>query len=131
MPTAAEHRREAASLSAVLDTIRVVRAEIVHDRDDIGVRGGTALLVGWMLDAAVTELEQLGRHANHVVDELHRRAGLCEQFTASVQRYEEVHRRWLAAMQRYRATAGAPDPAPWPGHEPVPPAPPFPGAVAG
>lgn len=131
MPTAAEHRHEAATLTDLLDSARSARAQIVHDRDDLGVRGGSALVVGWALDASTADLDELGRLGALLVDELHRRAGLCDQYTSALQRHAETHRRWLAAVGRYRATVAAGHPSPWPGPEPLPPVAPFPGAVAG
>ena len=131
MPTAAEHRSEAASLTDLLDSARSVRAQIVHDRDDVGLRGGPSMVVGWALDASVADLDVLGRLGSHLVDELHRRAGLCDEYTAALQRHTDAHRRWVAALDRYRATAAGDHPSPWPGPEPLPPVAPFPGATAG
>ena len=131
MPTAAEHRAEATSLTDLLDTIRVVRSDLLHDRDDLGVRGGTTRLVTWAVDAAVTGCEELGRIGAAIVDELHRRATLCDQYTADLQRYDDAHRRWVIAVERYRARIDTDHPTPWPGAEPLPPAAPFAGAVGG
>ena len=131
MPTAAEHRAEASSLANALDTVRAVRSDLVRDRDDLGVRGGSTHLVRWTIGAAVDDLELLGRLVTAVVDELHRRAAACDQFTAALRRYESSHRGWSAAVREYRATAGTDHPARWPGPEPRPPVSPFPGAVAG
>ena len=131
MPTAAEHRAEATSLTDLLDTLRVVRSDLVRDRDDLGVRGGTTRFVTWAIDATVTGFEELGRTAAAIVDELHRRAALCDQYTADLQRYDHTHRRWTVAVQRYHARVDTDHPTPWPGVEPLPPAVPFPGALAG
>ena len=131
MPTAADHRREAGSLTDLLDSARNVRARIVHDRDDVGIRGGPSMVVGWAFDAAVADLDQLGRVGASLFDELHRRAGLCDQYTAALQRHTDAHRRWVAALDRYRATVATDHPAPWPGPEPLPPVAPFRGAEAG
>ena len=131
MATAAAHRAEASSLTDLLDTIRAVRSDLLHDRDDLGVRGGTARFVTWAIDATVTGFEELGRIAAALVDELHRRAALCDQYTADLQRYDVDHRRWEVAVERYRARLDTDQPTRWPGSEPVPPAAPFAGAVAG
>jgi hypothetical protein len=131
MPTAAEHRAEASSLARALDTVRAVRSELVRDRDDLGVRGGTTHLVRWSIGASVDDLDLLGRLVFAVVDELHRRAAACDRFTAAVQQYEHAHRRWTAAVREHRVTADSDHPARWPGPEPHRPVSPFPGAVAG
>lgn len=131
MPTADEHRAEARALTDLLDALRPVRADVERDRDDLGVRGGTSYLVRWSLDAVAGDLDELGRLTTAVVDELHRRAMLCDQFTADLRRFDDAHHRWTAAVHRYRATADTDEPARWPGPEPHPPAAPFAGAVAG
>lgn len=129
MPTAAEHRSEASSLTAVLDTVSSVRTGILRDRDDLGVRGGTTWLVVGTIDATTADLDELGRHVTALVDELHRRAALCDQYTADLQRYADAHRRWETAVHRWRTADD--DERRWPGPEPVPPVAPFTGAVAG
>lgn len=131
MPTAAEHRAEASSLVDTLDTIRVVRSDLLGDRDHLGVRGGTTRFVTWAVDASLAGLEELGRIVTAIVEELHRRAAICDQYTADLQRYDDAHRRWVVAVQRYRARIDTDHPTRWPGSEPLPPAMPFPGAVAG
>jgi hypothetical protein len=131
MPTALEHRSEARRLTDTLDTLRNVRAELLHDRDDLGVRGGTTHVVRWALDAAVADVDEVGRLGTALVDELHRRAALCDQYTADLARYDDAHRQWTADVRRYRLTADTEHPTRWPGAEPRPPAGPFPGAVAG
>lgn len=131
MPTAAQHRAEAGSLSRALETVSVVRNELVRESDDVGVRGGTALVVHWSLDASADDLDLLGRLVSAVVDELHRRAAACEQYTLAFDHYERAHRRWAVAVREYRTSSGSDRPGLWPGPEPQPPAVPFAGAVAG
>lgn len=114
-----------------LDTVRSIRSDLGHDSDHLGVRGGTSFVVRGAIDTAVADLAELGRLTSAVVDELHRRAALCDQYTAAIRQYEHDHRRWVDAVQRYRATADTDHPVRWPGAEPVPPGVPFPGAVRG
>lgn len=130
MPTAAEHRGEATALAATIDTARSVRADLHRDRDDLGVRGGGISVAGPAVDASITGLDELARLVTALVDELHRRASLCDQYTADLQRYGEAHRRWVVAARQYRARLDTDHPTQWPGPEPLPPAAPFPGAVA-
>lgn len=129
MPTAAEHRAEASSLTAMLDTVGNIRTGLRRDRDDVGVHGGSTWIVVGAIDASVTDLDELGRQLTALVDELHRRAALCDQYTADLQRYEDAHRRWELAVHRWRTADD--DGRRWPGPEPVAPAVPFAGAVAG
>jgi hypothetical protein len=131
MPTAAEHRAEANVLSDMIETIRAVRSDVLSDRDDLGVTSESIRIVNWVVGAAITELEALGGIVAFIVNELHWRAALCDQYTAALQRYDEAHRRWATAVQQYRIRFDTDRPARWPGPEPVPPAAPFPWAVAG
>lgn len=131
MPTAADHRAEADSLGRTLDDLADMRAALARDRDGHGVRSGTGHVIDWAIAAAVTHVDELGRLTTSLVEELRRRAALCDQYGADLQRYEDAHARWRAAIHRYRDTTGTGHAAPWPGPAPVPPAAPFPGAVPG
>lgn len=131
MPTAAEHRREARCLDLLLEALGAVRWELDRGRHEIGVRGGTALLVESTMAVAVRDLDELARHLTAAVEELRRRAALCDEYTVEVRRHAERVRRWRAAVLRHRATVGTPHPEPWPGPPPPEPIPPFDGAGVG
>ena len=118
-------------LADTIETIRAVRSDVLSDRDDLGTRGGSVRVVSWAIAASVTGLEDLGRLVAAIIDELHRRAALCDQYTAELQRHAAAHRRWVAAVGEYRTRVDTDHPTRWPGPEPTAPAAPFPGATAG
>lgn len=99
---------------------------------DLGFDGGVvAPLVHRALVATHANVTHVGRHVAAVIDELHRRAALCDRFTEEWRRYESRHASWAAQYRRWRDTHDEVAQASWPGPEPLPPTPPFPGAVVG
>jgi hypothetical protein len=132
MPTTAEHRQEALALTYSVQALTGVCAAVDSCDRHLGFDGGVvAPLVHRAFEATHANVTHVGRHVAALIDELHRRAALCEQFTDDWRRYESRHARWVTELRRWRDTQGQLVQAPWPGPEPVPPTPPFPGAAVG
>jgi hypothetical protein len=132
MATGGDHRAAAVSVGHAIDALVAVRAGLDADRSDIGIRGGpVAGLVDRAIGVSLTNLDHLHRRCSALIDELHRRAALCDQYTIDLRRYHDAHRSWANAVDRYHSARAEHRRARWPGDEPVPPAPPFAGAEAG
>jgi hypothetical protein len=132
VPDARDHRAAAISLEHAIAAVGGVCAGLATDRTDPGLRGGPIeALIDRAFAASLANLDQVQRCGVALVDELHRRAALCDQYSADVQRFQERHRTWSKAVIRYERAIADHQRARWPGNEPRPPAPPFAGAEVG
>jgi hypothetical protein len=132
VPDARDHRAAAISVEYTIAAVGGVCSGLSTDRADPGLRGGpVAALIDRSLGATLANLDHVRRCGAALVDELHRRAALCEQYSADMQRFHERHRTWSRAVIRYERAVAGHQRARWPGDEPQSPAPPFAGAEVG
>jgi hypothetical protein len=132
VPDARDHRAAAISVEHAIAAISGVRAQLSTDRADPGLRGGPlAALIDRSFGVALANLDHVHRCCAALIDELHRRAALCDQYAEEMQRFYEQHRSWSKAVARYERALDDLQRARRPGAEPQPPAPPFAGAEVG
>ncbi len=132
MPTASEFRARAAGVEIIVGALTNKWSAIERRRAEPGLSGGRiADAVDTTLAASVANTSELARRCDAVVEELRRRARLCEQFTVEMSAYERSHGRWAARRRQYYEALGSGGTASWPGPFPTRPTPPFPGAEAG
>ena len=132
VPDARDHRAAAISVEHAAAAVGGIAAALATHRTDPGLCGGPiAPLIDRAFGVSLANLDHVQRCCAALVDELHRRAALCDQYTADMQRFEERHRTWSNAVVRYERALAAHQRARSPGAEPRSPTPPFAGAEAG
>ena len=98
-------------------------------RSETGVTGGSvATSIDTAYAASIANTSALAGKCVAIVDELNRRARLCDQYTADMQSYERRFSTWSDRRLRYFQALDDGNPVAWPGPAPAPPPPPFPGA---
>ena len=132
MPDARDHRAAAISVEYAIAAVGGISAGLSADRADPGLGGGPiAALIDRSLGVSLANLDHVQRCCAALIDELHRRAALCDQYAVDVQQFHERHRTWSEAVAGYERALADHQRARWPGDEPQPPTPPFAGAEVG
>lgn len=131
MPTASDYRAEITNLDALSESLSRVWSAMEDRRVDTGLAGGpVATSVDTALGASIANTSLLAGRCEAVREECVRRAALCDQFTEDMRAHRARHAIWLEARLRFFEAESEGRPVVWPGAEPTPPAPPFPGAEA-
>lgn len=132
MPTAEQFRGEARTLTGHLEILTTMRRHIDDARGDVGLNGGSdALLIDRSLVGSTLNVDRFGQLVDGVIDELERRARLCDVYTQDLADWEVRYRQWTSRRTAYFVALDAGETAPAPGLAPVEPLPPFEGAEAG
>ena len=132
MPRAQDYRTAATSIENSMESIATMARILDLHRDDFGFSGTSiADTVQRGIIAGATNAGRAGASCAQLVGELHRRAALCDQYTADLTDYRSRVATWNQDLEDWEASSSRGGSARHPGSRPHRPPRPFEGALPG
>ncbi len=125
MPTGADFRREAARMTDFVEHWSELGRHCDRLVESTGIVGPVQRVIEILGSHAQVHARSTGAIAVDLIDELHRRAAVCDHFDAEMRTWRRAHDRWVHDVRHYRQATSAGISAHWPGPEPTPPPRPF------